>query len=84
MQKKGKSSKEKSEDLLNAMENWVVRGEIAVLDIMERLEIFKQNMKEVDDLGERMGNLSHDVVEQRRNLEEFQAVVMNSIEVLRV
>ena len=81
--KKGKNSKEKSVDLLNAMENRVVRGEIAVAEIKERLEIFEQKMEEVDDLGERMGDLSQDVVAQRQSLEEFQAVVMNSIEALR-
>ena len=81
--KKGKNSKEKSVDLLNAMENRVVRGEIAVTEIKEHLEIFEQKMEEVDDLSERMGNLSHDVVAQRGSLEEFQSVVMNSIEALR-
>ena len=40
-------------------------------------------MEEMDDLGERMGDLSHNVVAQRGSLEEFQAVVFNSIEVLR-
>ena len=40
-------------------------------------------MEEVDDLGERMSDLSQDVVAQRQSLEEFQVVVMNSIEALR-
>ena len=54
--KKGKNNKEKSVDLFNVMENWVVRGEIVVVEIKERLEIFEQKMEVVDDLGERMGN----------------------------
>ena len=29
-------------------------------------------MEEVDDLGERMGDLSQDLVAQRQSLEEFQ------------
>ena len=40
-------------------------------------------MEEVDDLGEQISNLSQDVVAQRQSLEEFQVVVMNSIEALR-
>ena len=80
---KGKNNKEESVDLLNTMENRVVRGEIAVAEIKEHLEIFEQKMEDVDDLGEWMGDLSQDVVVQRQSLEEFQAVVMNSIEALR-
>lgn len=40
-------------------------------------------MEEADDVGEQMGNLSQDVVAQCQSLEEFQVVVMNSIEALR-
>lgn len=58
-------------------------GEIAVVEIKERLEIFEQTMKEVGHLGGWMGDLSHDIVVQRQSLEEFQTVVMNSIEVLK-
>lgn len=58
-------------------------GEIAVVEIKKRLEIFEQTMKEVGDLGGWMGDLSHDIVVQRQSLEEFQTVVMNSIEVLK-
>lgn len=81
--KKGKNNKEKLVDLFNAMENGVVRGEIAIAKIKEHLEIFKQKMDEVDDLREQMGDLSQDVVVQRQSLEEFQVMVMNSIEALR-
>ena len=44
--KKGKNKKEKLVDLLNAMENRVVHGEIAVAEIKERLETFEQKMEE--------------------------------------
>lgn len=81
--KKGKNNKEKSVDLLNAIENEVVHGEIAVAKIKEHLKIFEHKMEEVDDLGEQMGDLSQDVVAQRQSIEEFQVVVMNSIEALR-
>ncbi|KAL9422459.1 hypothetical protein AB3S75_034683 [Citrus x aurantiifolia] len=81
--KKGKNNKEKSVDLLNAMENQVVCREIVVAKMKERLEIFKQKMDEVDDLGGQIGDLSQDVMAQRQSLEEFQAMVMNSIKVLR-
>ena len=40
-------------------------------------------MEEANDIGEQMGDLSQDVVAQCQSLEEFQVVVMNSIEVLR-
>lgn len=81
--KKGENNKEKFVDLLNSMENRVVRWEIVVTEINECLKIFEQKMKEVDDLRERMGDLSQDMMAQHQSLEEFQAIVMNSIETLR-
>ena len=39
--KKRKNNKEKSMDMPNAIENWVICGEIVVFEIKERLEIFK-------------------------------------------
>ena len=81
--KKGKNNKEKFVDLLNSMENRVVRWEIVVTEIKECLKIFEQKMKEADDLRERMGDLSQDMMAQHQSLEQFQAIVMNSIETLR-
>ena len=51
-------------DRLNAIENWVVRREIVVFEIKERLEIFKQKMKEVDNLEGQMVDLSQDMMVQ--------------------
>lgn len=62
--KKRKNNKEKSVDRLNAIENWVVRREIVVFEIKERLEIFKQKMKEVDNLEGQMVDLSQDMMVQ--------------------
>lgn len=62
--KKRKNNKEKSVDRLNAIENWVVRREIVVFEIKERLEIFKQKMKEVDNLEGQMVDLSQDIMVQ--------------------
>lgn len=62
--KKRKNKKEKSVDRLNAIENWVVRREIVVFEIKERLEIFKQKMKEVDNLEGQMVDLSQDIMVQ--------------------
>lgn len=78
--KKGKNNKEKPMDLLNVMENRVVHGENVVYEIKVRLEIFEQKMEELGDLGEPTDDLSQDVVAQRQSLEEFQAMVINSIE----
>ena len=62
--KKRKNHKEKSVDRLNAIENWVVRREIVVFEIKERLEIFKQKMKEIDNLEGQMVDLSQDMMVQ--------------------
>lgn len=62
--KKRKNNKEKSVDRLNAIENWVVRREIVVFEIKERLEIFKQKMKEIDNLEGQMVDLSQDMMVQ--------------------
>lgn len=62
--KKRKNNKEKSVDRLNAIENWVVRREIVVFEIKERLEIFKQKMKEVDNLEGQMVDLSQEMMVQ--------------------
>ena len=62
--KKRKNNKEKSVDRLNAIENWVVRREIVVFEIKERLEIFKQKMKEIDNLEGQMVDLSQDIMVQ--------------------
>ena len=62
--KKRKNNKEKSVDRLNAIENWVVRREIVVFEIKERLEFFMQNMKEVDNLEGQMVDLSQDIMVQ--------------------
>ena len=62
--KKRKNNKEKSVDRLNAIENWVVRRKIVVFEIKERLEIFKQKMKEVDNLEGQMVDLSQDMMVQ--------------------
>ena len=81
--KKGKNNKEKPVDFLNAMENWVVHGENVVVEIKKRLKIFEQKMEELGDLREPTDDLSQDVVAQPQSLEEFQAIVINSVEALK-
>ena len=45
-------------DILNAMENRVVHGEIVIVNIKKCLKIFKQKIEKVDNLDRHKGDLS--------------------------
>ena len=70
-------------DILNAMENRAVHGEIVTVNVKECLKIFKQKIEKVDNLEGHKGDLSQVMMVQRQSLEEFQVAMMNSIEALR-
>lgn len=70
-------------DILNAMENRVVHGEIVIVNIKECLKIFNKKIEKVDNLEGHKGDLSQVMMVQHQSLEEFQVAVMNSIEALR-
>lgn len=60
--KKKKNNEQKFVDMLNAMENRFVLGEIIFVEIMEHFKIFEQKIEKVDHLEGWMSDLNQDVL----------------------